>query len=382
MVNLKPVFAAVVLGMCMLGSCRSTTPKPGAEPAAQEPFVPAPGPVIISGQVTRAQLGDMTSAYADRYMTLIATACDAAIAENASADQRRLAHQFKVSSVSGVYDIATNPDTYTRLLDMTFVITLQSMVWIDDDHATEVFGDRGEILVGAIRRAREEIWDIAGRVIPSTQLADFDRLIWRWKQEHEGVRLTTFVRFDQIAASREKSRVVEAKRSGGLLAPVDDARREVEEARELAERVFFYAKRAAMLAEWQAEAMVNDVLIKPDVQNIPTAVGELSSALDALATSLRQLPLDLELQRVATVDDVDRAVAERSEAMIERVEKAVGESTDRIEHAAASSVNRVEHLIDRVFWRAVLFAAILFVMAGLYRVWLIRIARRETQRKP
>jgi hypothetical protein len=250
------------------------------------------------------------------------------------------------------------------------------MIWIDDDRATEVFGDRGEPLVASIRRAREEIWEIAARAIPPDELEEFDRLIWRWKQDHSEVRFTTFVRFDQLASSRAKARVAEVRRGGGFLAPVDEARREVEAARALAERIFFLAKRAPMITQWQTEALVSEMLVKPEVQNVPVSVNELSTALQALASSLRQLPPDLEVQRGALITQVDQTVSERSEELIARVEKAVAASTDRLEHAASMSADRMERLIDRAFARAILFAVAVFGLAVVYRLWSCWVRRK------
>jgi hypothetical protein len=120
--------------------------------------------------VTMDELDQLTYAFADRYLTYIVSACEAIEKDNPNADQRRLAHQVKLVQVSSVYDIVTNADPFTQLLDLTLVVTLQSQKWIDEDQAERWFGDRGQPLINASRKAREDIWRIAARVMKPEQL--------------------------------------------------------------------------------------------------------------------------------------------------------------------------------------------------------------------
>src|SRR3954462_11728290 len=60
-------------------------------------------------------LDQLTCVYADRYMTLISSACDQIANDNPSAQQRLTAAQVKVINCSSVFDIATAPDAFSRL---------------------------------------------------------------------------------------------------------------------------------------------------------------------------------------------------------------------------------------------------------------------------
>ena len=119
--------------------------------------------------VTMDELDQLTYAFADRYLTYIVSACEAIEKDNPNAEQRRLAHQVKLVQVSSVYDIVTNADPFTQLLDLTLVVTLQSQKWIDEDQAERWFGDRGQPLINASRKAREDVWRIAARVMKPEQ---------------------------------------------------------------------------------------------------------------------------------------------------------------------------------------------------------------------
>jgi hypothetical protein len=123
-----------------------------------------------------AELDELTNAFADRYRTLLEDAVSAVVTGNADARQRSLAQRFLVETTTSAYDIVTNGDPFSQVLDLTIMVTLTSQVWIDDDRATREFGEaRGEPLVASLRRAREESWDIAARVFTPDQLSALDR---------------------------------------------------------------------------------------------------------------------------------------------------------------------------------------------------------------
>ena len=152
--------------------------------------------------ISQAELHALTNGFADRYMTYIVTAAEQIERDNANAQHRRLAHRIKLVQISAVYDIVTNPDPFTQLLDLTLVVSLQARKWIDDDMAEKWFGTRGKHLVSAMRQARSDIWKIASRVMRTSQLEQLDTLILQWHRKHPDIELVSYVRFDDFAASR------------------------------------------------------------------------------------------------------------------------------------------------------------------------------------
>ena len=124
-----------------------------------------------------------------------------------------------------MYDIVTNADPYTQLLDLTLVVTLQSRQWIDEDQAEIQFGARGKFLIEAARKAREDIWKIAARVMKTEQLEILDNRILDWRRRNPNVQLISYVRFDDFAGSRDKSMIADVKTGGGFLASVDEAKK-------------------------------------------------------------------------------------------------------------------------------------------------------------
>jgi len=264
------------------------------------------------GQITMSELDGLTKAYADRYMTLIVAACDAISHDNQSLEQRRMANLFKTASVTSIYDVATNPDPFTQLIDMLLVVTLQSMVWIDEDNAARLFPGREEILVLAIRRAREDIWDLARRAMTPKQLDDLDRLMVEWRRQNQDVQFVSFVRFGDFADRRGKSIISEVRSGGGLLAPAKQA---IDETRLLAERIFYISKRAPFLLSWQAQSFADDILIKPEVTDALSQLEQVATAAERAAAATESIPALLTSEREAILSELDAREGELVEAV-------------------------------------------------------------------
>lgn len=250
-------------------------------------------------QITQEELDQLTLGFSDRYLTYIGSAMGAIERDNADAAQRRRAHQVRLVQVSAIYDIVTNADPFTRLMDLVLTVTLQSQTWIEDDQAEKWFGARARPLINASRKAREDIWQIAARAMTTDQLEVLDYLIWDWRQQNPGIEIVSYVRFDDVAAARGKSIVADVKSGTGLLAPVGEATKAVDETRMLAERAFFYVKRLPFLLNWQVRLAVEDVLGQSEIQ-------EMSRGLLGVTRMVEKLPQDIAREREALLATLKR----------------------------------------------------------------------------
>src|ERR671918_659014 len=95
-------------------------------------FVMAGGRPGDRPRIGAAELDELTRAFADRYVGLLSSTCDALKKDNADPVQRREAQELMLTCASNVYDIASNADAFTRTLDLVVVTTLVSGIWIDD----------------------------------------------------------------------------------------------------------------------------------------------------------------------------------------------------------------------------------------------------------
>ena len=249
-------------------------------------------------RVTAAELDKAAYAYADRYTTQIVAATDAIARGNASPEQRRAAHQVKLVSVSGVYDIVTNADPASKLMDLLLVVTLQSYRWIDEDQAERTFGNRGEALIHAMRNLRVDIWNVAQRVLRAEQLQQLDGLILEWRRRNPHVDILAYLRFDEVAGQRGANALEEIKASG-LFAEIAEATKVADDARLLAERAFYQVKRMPFLLSWQMEGLMNELLAKPELTMSIKAADTLAQSADRTSLAVTRLPEQLAREREA-----------------------------------------------------------------------------------
>ena len=110
-----------VLMLVLLVSSGLPAPAAAAQPAATR----APAGAVDNDEnqpvITQAELLQMTMGFADRYMTYIVSATEKIDRDNPNVEQRRLANRVRLVQVSALYDIATNADPFTQLIDMTLV---------------------------------------------------------------------------------------------------------------------------------------------------------------------------------------------------------------------------------------------------------------------
>ena len=217
--------------------------------------------------------------------------------DNPAQEQRRLAHQVKLVSVSGVYDIVTNAEPFAKLMDLLMVVTLQSYRWIDEDPAERTFGARSQSLIQAMRTLRVDIWGVAGRVLRAEQLQQLDALILDWRKRNPHVDILSYLRFDEVAGNRTNA--LDEIKATGLFGEIAEATKVADDARLLAERAFYQAKRMPFLLTWQMESLMNEMLIKPELSQSLKAADSLAKSADRTSLAMEKLPEQFAREREA-----------------------------------------------------------------------------------
>jgi hypothetical protein len=301
----------VLLGSWACGGCIFHS----AERPTERPRV-----VVAAGgaPITSAELDELTRAFADRYVGLLYSACDALKKDNPDVVQRREAQVLLLDGSSNVYDIATNADAFTRLLDLVVVTRLMSQVWVDDGRAAQVFGDRAAPLTSAMVHARTESQALAARVLTAEQLGVLESLIQDWRRENPEMARASFVRFSNFAIGRGQSAASEVLAARGFFPEVGEAGHAVDEARLLGERVFYQMKREPTLLQWQIAAAKDDLLATPE---IATSLADVHRLTD----QVEQLPAHLAAEREAILAAVDSRMAV-ADATFANLDKVIAES--------------------------------------------------------
>jgi hypothetical protein len=243
---------------------------------------------LLDKTITQQQLDLLSNAFADRYFTLMLSASERVMRDNPDLQQRRIMNGLRVLGVSSMYDIATSGDVVTQLVDQLVVVTLQNYFWVDSGRSQALWGDRAQYLVQNLRRAREDIWEIAARVFTRDQLDELDLLISNWWYTNGGTEFVAYVRFSDVVAGRGSTLIEEIKGGGGLLEPLDRATEQVAQANFALERSFFWAKRVPLFAGWNVQAITYDFLVMPESQRLLKNINSVSDMAanlpDTLAT--------------------------------------------------------------------------------------------------
>ena len=232
-------------------------------------------------QLSISELDQLAYGYADRYYTVISSAVDTIKRGNPDPIQRRLAHQIKLSGVLSMNDIVSGNDPYAQVFDLVVSVTLQSIVLIDENGAEKTFGERAPGLIKAMRTLRVEAWELAAKVLTQEQLELLDYIILEWRRTHREIDQVAFVKFDNFAGARGSGLLTELRSGGGFLTPVSEASQVLKDWGRLTERAFWYSKRAPNIAAIQAEGAVNEILSTPEINSVLQAVVTAPQTIDA-----------------------------------------------------------------------------------------------------
>jgi len=268
-------------------------------------------------KLTAEELDGMIYAYADSYMTQIVSATRDIISKTSNSQQRSDAMLLRVGSVNSIYDIASSSDPYTKLLDLLLVVTLQSYVWIDEDRAETLFGKNVSVLIHAMHQNRQDIWKLAAKVMKPEQLYILDWLIIDWRKQNPDINFVVFTRFSDVSASRGKSQVTDVQTGSGFLAPVNEAKKAINETRLLAERSFFYAKRAPQLYAWQTESLTDNMLAKPEIAQLLTGINRSTLAIERVSKVMESLPQFIREERQFISSELDKRESALSQLLAE-----------------------------------------------------------------
>lgn len=289
--------AIALLSALLISGCASGSGKTKPGEAAR---------ILRDQRITRAQLEEASNAFADRYFTLMLAASERVIRGNNDMQQCRIMNGLRLLGVSSMYDISTSPDTVTQLVDQLVVVTLQNYFWVDSGRAQAIWGERAQFLVENLRRAREDIWTIAGRVFTDSQLEELDLSIATWWSRRGGTEFVSYVRFSEMASVKGEALIERVRDGGGLLEPLDRATEQVENANLALNRSFFWAKRLPLFANWQVEALWYDMLVMPDTQRMLASVETMSQAIAIVPERMKMVNATVESAQNTARDLVDR----------------------------------------------------------------------------
>ncbi len=341
------VAAALLVGASAptLSGCLYSRPPDDDKPAGE---IPAGSlDQVADGKITVDQIEELVRGFADRYYAAISSACDALALKPLPPETRLALDRFQTRTITAVYDIASNADPFTQLLDLTVVVALTAISLTDEGVAERNFGSDAPLLVMPLVQANNEILEIAARALTDEQLLTLDLLIRQWRKDNPNVEVVSFVRFDNFAASRGKSVIADVRAGTGLLAPVDAAKQALNEARLFAERVFYMAKRAPLLLSMQSSSIMSQIAAMPEIRDASATGVRLADSADRISKVAEELPTTIRNEREAIVTAIESS-SDALRGTLGDYERAIGKTDELVQSVRelSESTNEVVSGLD------------------------------------
>lgn len=235
--------------------------------------------------ITVDELDQITKSFADRYVLLLANACDELKKGSASREEKRIAHRLKVTGATAAFDAATGPDPVKQLVDLAVGIRLQKVVWVDERQGDRIFGaGRADTLDEALVTADREIWELCTRAMRPEQSHALQEAISQWRRANPQLQWVSDVRFDVVAGKEGETLIAGITKS---LSPASGSVTDsVGQARLLGQRAFYFLKRLPRILDWQVEDALENALSTPEAASV---VKGASQTLESAATLLARL---------------------------------------------------------------------------------------------
>jgi hypothetical protein len=298
----------LIIVACLLVVACQTTPKSGRSRG--------PSPTKLAPQQIQVEL----MAFTDSYTALVSQAADQISDE--MPDRRQAILNIKIRNIRNAIIIAAGANPVGALLDMTVMVTLQRQL-TEEHWVPEVIGEPGEPLLRALQALEREIWELAYRSLDEEAVDALRELIPEIRARFPDQVHVSAIRASDIAEDRS-AMVVEIRGGGSLLglfqldplANLSPASQELAQTRLLAERLFFWIKRAPVMLDWHLEEFMLDAFGQQEVQSLVEASTQLSQASADLSNTAAELSEWWPEERAAAITQALDGIAAEREAIV------------------------------------------------------------------
>jgi hypothetical protein len=341
------IIAAASIGACASSGGRSISGDAADAPADAE-------------RKTQQQVQSELMAFADRFFAETLEAANALELTLETPEGRYTAAGARLLGLIVTADIAASPNPGAAVLDMCVYVSLKRMAW-QEYWMPEVYGDAaGQPILDAYRGLEHDIWGIASEIYTPEQLDELRALIDSWRAQHPHTVSVDFVRLAELGDSRRVQSLIDAGRPGGLLAPIQEANRNIEEMRLLAERLAFLATRMQIMVSLQVDLAFAKLAAQPEVRQLLDDSRTFAGVSDRAAEAFATLVADLPEERRAAIDQILAGLSDERERIFAdlgdedgQLRPALGDMQDTLEigHRLAEMLNETVVSADRLVAR-------------------------------
>jgi hypothetical protein len=296
---------AVAICVAAVVSCASSGGSSGARADALA--------AAESSRKTQQQVQSELMAFADRFFAETLEVAKTLERTLHTPEGRYNAAGARLLALIVTADIAASPNPGGAVLDMCVYVTLKRMVW-QEHWVPEVYGeDAGRKVLDMYRELEHDIWVIAASIYTPEQIDEVERLIDDWRSRHPDTVSVDFVRLAELGDARQVQNLMDAGRPGGMLAPVKEANRNIEEMRLLAERLTFMVTRMQLMVSLQVDMASTKLATQPEVRQLLEDSRTFAEVTDRAAEAFATLVADLPEERRAAIDQILTGLSEQRE---------------------------------------------------------------------
>jgi hypothetical protein len=379
--------AFVLLALFTLSGCLALPQTVrGADPGAQlDSAETGPG---SGGRIDALELQSLVMGMADDYGSEIAEIVYLLLKPVATSQgELALAQSYVRNSFGAAAEIAAGPNPEVALLDLLVLVSLQRATferyWIP-----EVWGEeRGGPSLARLRKVEARLWGRSDVLLSVEQRATLRNLVEAWLRDNPDRLVVELIRFQDFGDERYISRLNDRAAASGLLREVGEAVSAIDDVRLYGERALWYSGRLIYILGEQMELTAYRIFANPRIEtaladidafreSFRRAVDNFEALPELLRTQEAEFLMVFGAEREAAIKQLgDTLQANVMVALDELSQKIKTEREDTIDHlftrfqgereqlltAAGGVDDIVDDIVDRIFWRAAMLVAIVFV---------------------
>jgi hypothetical protein len=246
-------------------------------------------------KVSAAEFSARNQSLLGRYSAQIETAADKIIQESPSAVTRRQALLWKADAIPVLQASLLNTDPVVAVVD-SWAFLFQMKGYMEQPAVKQRLGEFQPSVIETINKMKVEMEQLIQAAAPSANLAGGRQKVASWADAHP---------IESRLSGRESAdtELIRAEQSAmGAVAAV----RAIEESiGDLTARLDSYNAYLPKQARWQAQLLLSDVALDPQVGKAMSNLGTVSTALEKTSSSVEHMPELVGQTRAAVLADVN-----------------------------------------------------------------------------
>ncbi len=211
--------------------------------------------------------------------------------------------KWKILFATETSSIASGPNAFANLLDMTVFVTLVREA-VENYWQPQVYGESAEPLLETCRASETEMWKLAGTVLKPEQQTELRVAIVAWRKKHPTPEKMLGIRGVGFALEVASTQQTGAPQSSVFtllrldpLSGLDPATREIAQSRLFAERALYISRSMPTFLRWQTELLSLNAMAMPEIQQLVTNTTKLAASVERFSGLADQFPKQVSTER-------------------------------------------------------------------------------------